>query len=226
MYEALASTVTNAIDKVHRRHIKGGVNDDNLLCELKKQGINFPHLIVEELQNEIKIIKNTKGKYTQNKNFGQNATAITTVPIFREWVNTSECCETGDNEEEVFHSNGSRNDTREIDSEAAQNIARNENPYMLVIENLTEDIKFLRSSLDKKDIIIHDLVKSLTVIHNSNVDDLKQGKRGNEHYIRPKQQKQREEKKSVYDQIPYDYKSPNHTNQKPTNRDWEPHDDC
>ena len=222
-YEGLARTVTKAIDKVHRRHIKGGVNDDNLLCELKKQGINNPHLIVEELQNEGRIIKNSKGKYALNKNFGQNDTAaITTAPISSEWVKTSECYETADNEEDVFHRDGSRSDTRERVSEAAKDSTRYDNPYMLVIENVTEEIVFLRSSLDKKDVIIHDLIKSLTVIHNNsdfNVGNEKEEKR-------EKQQKQQEKTKSAYDRIPFDHKTPNPpTKRKSTHRDWEPLDD-
>ena len=68
-YEHLASSVMKAITKVEGRHIKGGVNGENLFKELRKEGINSPEAIVEELCNEGRILKNTKGKYRINTNY-------------------------------------------------------------------------------------------------------------------------------------------------------------
>ena len=236
-YEGLARTVIEAIGRVSRRHVKGGVNDENLFDELRKRKINGPALIVEELINEGRIIKNGKGKYIENKNWNPNANLQ--APVNNEW-----CADDELPDDQIIHAlNLSSSTAKEPDmynnekepdtSYSIIQESNNEiNPYILLIDNLTEEVKFLRTSLQMKDEIIRDLAKSAITIKSVAPQDVgtqeQQKKQPHSQQMQQqisKQQKQKEKarKEEIYKNIPYDYKTPptKSAQRLPETREWD-----
>ena len=207
-YEHLAKSVLKAITNVERRHIKGGVNGENLFTALRKEGINSPEAIVEELCNEGRIVKNTKGKYRANTNYGKIAKKPESEDIqINEWINGSmidiEQIENTSMDKSTFDAFDVTHDVHYENAKNAQSDFQSEkNVYLLLIERLKSEIEFLRSSMESKDSIIADLVASLSNAKTHVCENLTVPDNIND------APKHHDKLKDVYNKIPFDYSTP------------------